>query len=98
MIFSASLDIMNPKNEQYATSGEVIDNPNENKSTLFAFIISAIFAIIAYKFFSEAIVTNKVEDLVICVVKLLLIGLMYFVSMLYLFFKKVKAFYYDIQG
>ena len=98
MIFSASLDIMNPQNEQYATSGEVIDNPNENKSTLFAFIISAFFTIISYKFFSEAIVTNKVNDLIICVIKLLSICFAYFISMLYLFFKKVKAFYYEIQG
>ena len=98
MIFSASLDIMNPQNEQYATSGEVIDNPNENKSTLFAFIISAVFAIIAYKFFSEAIVTNKINDIILCVVKLFSISFVYFVSMLYLFFKKIKAFYYEIQG
>jgi hypothetical protein len=98
MIFSASLDIMNPQNEQYATSGEIMDNPNENKSTLFAFIISAVFAIIAYKFFSEAVVTNKVGDLIICVVKLMSITFVYFISMLYLFFKKIKAFYYEIQG
>lgn len=98
MIFSASLDIMNPQNEQYATSGEIMDNPNENKSTLFAFIISAVFALISYKFFSEAIVTSKVSDLIICVVKLLSISFVYFISMLYLFFKKIKAFYYEIQG
>lgn len=98
MIFSASLDIMNPQNEQYATSGEIMDNPNENKSTLFAFIISAVFAIISYKFFSEAVVTNKVGDLIVCVVKLMSITFVYFISMLYLFFKKIKAFYYEIQG
>ena len=92
------LRIVNPQNEQYATTGEVIDNPNENKSTLFAFIISAAFALISYKLFGEAVVTNKVDDIVICVIKLLSICFVYFVSMLYLFFKKIEAFYYEIQG
>ena len=98
MIFSAGLDIMNPQNEQYATSGEVIDNPNENKSTIFAFIISIVFAIVSYKLFSEATVTGKEKDIIICVSKLLFISLAYFGSMFYLFVKKVKAFYYEIQG
>ena len=98
MIFSAGLDIMNPQNEQYATSGEVIDNPNENKSTIFAFIISIVFAIVSYKLFSEATVTGKEKDIIICVSKLLFISFAYFGSMFYLFVKKVKAFYYEIQG
>ena len=34
MIYSALLDVMNPQNEQYDSTGVVSDNPNENKSTL----------------------------------------------------------------
>ncbi len=98
MIYSATLDIMNPQNEQYATTGEVIDNPNETKSTILAFILSAVFAVITYKFFSEATLSGQISDLVKCTVKLLCIGGAYFGSMLYLFLKKVKAFYYEIQG
>ena len=40
IFYSATLDIMNPQNEQYATIGEEISNPNENKSTIMAFVIS----------------------------------------------------------
>lgn len=98
MIYSATLDIMNPQNEQYATSGEVLDNPNETKSTILAFIISFAFALITYKFFSESIVSGQTADLVKCSLKLMSIGLGFFVMMLYLFLMKVKAYYYEIQG
>lgn len=98
MIYSATLDIMNPQNEQYATTGEVIDNPNENRSTIYAFILAIVFALITYKFFDEAMISGNPKDLVICVSKLLFITGMYFLSMTYLFVKKVKAFYYEIQG
>lgn len=98
MIYSATLDIMNPQNEQYATTGDVIDNPNESKSTFFAFLLAGIFTIIAYKLFDEAMVSGKTSDLIICVSKLLIVATGYFGSMLYLFVKKVKAFYYEIQG
>ena len=98
MIYSALLDIMNPQNEQYATTGNVIENPNENKSTILAFIISILFALITYLFFSEAIVSGKVQDMVLAAGKLLLIGGIYFISTIYLFVKKVKAYYYEIQG
>lgn len=98
MIYSATLDIMNPQNEQYATTGEVIDNPNENKSTILAFIISGLFTLITYVLFSEAIVSGKAMDIVICAIKLMLIAGLYFGSNIYMFFRKVKANYYEIQG
>jgi len=44
MFFSADLDIMNPQYEIYATMGNYDSNPNEIKSTLFAFIISFLTA------------------------------------------------------
>lgn len=92
MIYSATLDIMNPQNEQYATTGDNIDNPNENKSTIFAFIISAIYTIIAYKLLSETMATGIVVGLI----KMLLISAAFFASTLFMFIKRIKAFYYEI--
>lgn len=96
MVYSATLDIIHPQNEQYATTGVSIDNPNENKSTGLAFIISIIYAVVAYKLLSEASLYNN--DLTIGFVKLLLISLVIFGSSVYMFFKKIKAYYYEIQG
>lgn len=96
MIYSAMLDVMNPQNEQYATLGLEIDNPNENKSTVLAFVLSFIYAIISYKLLSEASTFNN--DLTIGFLKLFFIGLAIFVSTTLLFVKRIKAYYYEIQG
>ena len=98
MIYSAMLDIMNPQNEQYATTGIEIDNPNENKSTIFAFIISIIFALITYKLLSEATIGGDDMSLIPGMLKLLLISIIYLGSNILLFTKRVRAFYYDLQG
>ena len=95
MVYSAMLDIMNPQNEQYATFGNTDDNPNENKSTIVAFILSFVYAIISYKLLSEALLANNIT---LGVFKLMLISGSYFVGIAILFAKRVKAFYYSIQG
>ena len=95
MIHSATLDIMNPQNEQYATTGMTIDNPNENKSTILAFIFAAIYAVISYQLLYEAVLAN---NLAMGFLKLLLISALYLGSTLYMFFKRIKAYYYEIQG
>jgi len=95
MLFSAALDIMHPQNEQYATTGLAIDNPNENKSTLMAFLVSFAFAIIGYKLLSEA---QALGNLIIGFGKLFLIGAVYLIFNVYMFVKRVKAYYYEIQG
>ncbi len=98
MIYSAMLDIMNPQNEQYATTGTDIDNPNENKSTMLAFIISALYAVIAYKLLSEATIGGADSSLVPGLLKLLLISALYCGSTSFLFTKRIRAFYYELQG
>ena len=98
MIYSATLDVMNPQNEQYATTGVNVDNPNENKSTMLAFIISFAFALISYKLLSESVLGSTTQDLTLGIIKLLFIGTIYFVSMIMLFIKRIKAYYYEIQG
>ena len=98
MIYSATLDVMNPQNEQYATTGINVDNPNENKSTMWAFIISFIFALISYKLLSESVLGSATQNITFGIVKLLMLGIAYFASMVLMFVKRIKAFYYEIQG
>ena len=98
MIYSANLDIMNPQNEQYATTGDMIDNPNENKSTVLAFILSAVYALISYKLLSEASLGSTDGSIIFGLVKLMIISIAFFGAMLLLFVKNIKAYYYDIQG
>lgn len=95
MIYSATLDIMNPQNEQYATTGETIDNPNETKSTILAFVITIIIALISYKLFVENSIYNSKYT---ASIKLLIISILFLGTMLYMFFQRVKAYYYEIQG
>lgn len=98
MFYSATLDIMNPQNEQYATTGDEIDNPNENKSIVMAFILSGIFALISYKLLSEANLGSVDGSILLGAVKMMLISLIFFGSNIYMFSKRIKAFYYEIQG
>lgn len=96
MLWSAMLDVMNPQNEQYATTGVTVDNPNENRSIGLAFVISFIYAVCAYKLLSES--SLYYNNLTIGSLKLLLISLALFISIFYLFIKRIKAYYYEIQG
>jgi len=94
MVWSATLDIMNPQNEQYATIGTNFNNPNEGKSTVAAFIVSIAFSLIAFKFLYESCMDGTS---LIAILKLVFISLAYFLSIGFLFIKKIQAFYYDDQ-
>ena len=93
MIYSALLDVMNPQNEQYASTGVVEDNPNENKSTILAFILSFAYAIIAFILFNESGVQHG-SYLPACI-RMLIISIVYCASCVILFIKKIKAYYYE---
>ena len=95
IFFSASLDIMNPQNEIYATEGESVSNPNERRSTIVAAIISILFAGMSFLFFSES--TFKYNSFKPAFLKLLIIALVFAVSCIALYFIKIKAFYNDRQ-
>ncbi len=94
MLYSAMLDIINPQNEQYATTGVTNDNPNENKSTLIAFVVSALLAFISFTFFNE----TSFELIGRVFTKLLFIGILFLIGCASLFFARIKAYYYEIQG
>ena len=93
IFYSAGLDIMNPQNEVYATDGEQINNPNENKATVTGFITAFVYALIAYLLMQESVKTYGNTHM--AVIKLLLIALVYFGAMFLLFYLKVRAFYYE---
>lgn len=45
MFYSAQLDLMNPQSRLYASVGGSVSNPNETKSTVYAFLVSFLTAI-----------------------------------------------------
>ena len=95
IFFSASLDLMNPQNEVYATEGGSISNPNERRSTVMAFVLSLIFTLVAFILFQES--QNKYENLNAAFVKLLIVAVLFAASCISLFYLKIKAFYIDRQ-
>jgi len=92
IVYSATLDIMHPQNEKYAT-GETFTSPNETNSTVVSFIISFLFSLVAYFFFNESI-TQFDSNFTVAFVKLFLISAALFGSFTLLFVLKVKAYYY----
>ncbi len=96
IFLSALFDIMNPQNEQYATVGDSVQNPNENKSTLVAFLISgavALFSFIilddyTFNFWMSSMVTSAM-------LRLFVIAAVFCAVCVSLFVKNVKAYYYE---
>lgn len=84
-LWSAELDILNPQNAKYLSDNENVKNDNENKSTIFAFVIAFLFAIIALLLFMESI--GRAYS------KLLLIASIFFVYRLYQYIIKAKYLY-----
>lgn len=87
ILWSGMLDLMNPLNDQYATSGGVNSNPNETKSTIIAFIASAVCAVYAFMLFPEGVTK--------ALVKFALAGLAFFLVALYMYYAKIKAYYFE---
>jgi len=85
LFWSAELDLMNPQNEQYATTGSSNSNPNEKKSTILAFIISAIVFALSLFFF--------MEDLTWAWIKIGLFGVIFAVARVYFYFTRIKVYY-----
>lgn len=93
MVYSAMLDVMNPQNEQYATTGNDISNPNETLSSITAFVLSGVFALVSYKFFSESLLT--VDSTWLASLKLLLIAFVLMIGVIYLFIQRIRCYYYE---
>ena len=85
LFWSAELDLMNPQNEQYATSGNEESNPNETKSTIFAFILALLATVISLLLF--------IENSNVAWIKLMLMGIVFATIRIYLYFDKIKLYY-----
>jgi ABC-2 type transport system permease protein len=94
ILFSALLDLMNPQNEQYATAGEQVSNPNETKATIFAFITAFLVALITLGFLVEEQFMPD-QSFNYAFLKMLLIGFVFFGASVYMYIEKIKAYYYD---
>lgn len=85
MLSSASLDIMNPQNHIYATTGTHNNNPNETKSTIMAFLISALITFVFFFLVSE--------NAGAVYYKIMLISSLYLAWTSYMYVSKIKVYY-----
>ena len=95
MFISATLDIMNPLNERYATEGEVASNKNENLSTLLAFSISFVLALYTFFMYNESYIYSTSATLDLLFIKTCVVGLIVLAVAVYMFITNVKAYYYE---
>lgn len=93
IFYCAAQDIMNPQNEVYATTGNDFNNPNEAKATVMAFVGSFVLTIVLYFMLVESM--NLHENYLSAFIRLLIIAAVLFAGFLYLFIKKIQAFYYE---
>lgn len=89
LFMSADLDIMNPQTAHYQTTGSHINNPNEVKSSIYGFVISAIMSYLTYFFISDNM--NSVWR------KMMLIALVFCALRVWLYVNKVKVYYKERQ-
>lgn len=94
IFFCATLDVVNPKNERYATEGENYRNSNEAISTIVAFVIAGLFTFFVYFFFNESMNTLK-PNYVGAAARMFVISVVVFGSFLLLYILKVKAFFVE---
>ncbi len=88
LLWSAELDFMNPQNSFYATTGTHTNNPNEIKSTIYAFVISIITAGFTFFLLNENFKTFWI--------KALLLALIFCGFRIYSYFTKIKVYYKEI--
>lgn len=85
LCYSAELDVMHQKVELYTTTNENT-NPNETKSTVVAFLVSfLVFAVMLF-----LLIENSGT---LTYVKLLLVGIVFFILRFYLLVTNIKLYY-----
>lgn len=82
---SAQLDIMNSQAAQYATFSGQSNNPNENKSIILTFLLSAVF--------SAVWMVLAMENSKTAWYKVLLLSTLYLAVKIYFYFMKIKVYY-----
>ena len=94
IFYSSTLDFTKPRNESYQTEGQDAKNPNENASTVMAFAMSFIFAILVFFFFKEQ-VTLEAKSFIKAAVRVFAIAAVIFASAVTLYFLKLKAYFME---
>lgn len=89
LLMSAEMDIMNPQSSHYQTLGSHPNNPNDLKSTLYSFILSAAFAFLAYFLLTENFLTVWW--------KLMFVALAFLALRVWLYVNKIKAYFKEKQ-
>ena len=84
---------MNPQNESYATTGSDFNNPNETRATISAFIASAVITLGFYFMLGESM--NLYNNYLSAFFRLMIISVLLFIGFLYLFIRKIQAFYFE---
>lgn len=85
LLYSLELDIMNPQDVHYQTTGTHVNNPNDIKSVLSSFLISAIFAFLTYFFIAE----NQYYIWY----RILFIALLFLIYRVWSYINKIKVYY-----
>lgn len=85
ILWSAELDVMNPQNSQYQTTGDHNKNPNETKSIIIAFITTFIFAFITF-----FLITENYKAMF---GKIAVLSIAFMIIRIYLYFTRVKLYY-----
>lgn len=88
LFWSAEMDIMNPQNNQYATTGSHVNNPNEIKSSIFAFVLSFMYFGFSILLLGEGVTTAWI--------KLMCLSIAFLGLRIYLFLSKVKVYYKEV--
>ena len=84
---------MNPQNEVYATTGSDFNNPNEARATVMAFIGSFAITVVLYFMLVESNALHG--NYLSAFIRLFVVAAFLFAGFLYLFIKKIQAFYYE---
>ena len=87
LLYCAESDLMNPQVELYATVGGSENNPNENRATLTAFLVSFLVAgVMLFLMYKGGGVARTFA-------KLLIVSSLVLVYRVYMFFSKIKLYY-----
>ena len=87
LLYCAECDLMNPQIELYATVGGSANNPNENKATLIAFLVSFLVAGLLF------ILMYTDRQMLPTFIKLLVVSGAVLAYRVYMFFSKIKLYY-----
>ena len=89
LFMSAEQDVMNPQTQQYQTTGGHYRDPNDIRSFLYAYLISAFVAYFAYFLMKEnpGVVWGK----------MLFIAMAFLALRTYLFTSKIKVYFKERQ-